>query len=180
MTEREMINKYFNWLCDFTVSKKIRPIKTYRKLLALLHDIEFIPIIPNDENRAQDGIDLRLRFSRRYNCDYYNVQDFCSVLEMMIALALRCEEQIMCDPEIGNRTYYWFSLMIENLGLSEYTDDKFTRSNEPEVVDIINRFIDRDYEPNGRGGLFVIDNFRYDLRDEEIWNQMCWYLNTLM
>ena len=32
----------------------------------------------------------------------------CSVLEMMIALAIRCEEHIMDDPDVGNRTGQWF------------------------------------------------------------------------
>ena len=49
----------------------------------------------------------------------------CSVLEMMIALSMRCEEQIMDDPDIGNRTGQWFWDMIDNLGLGEHERLKF-------------------------------------------------------
>lgn len=44
----------------------------------------------------------------------------CSVLEMIIALAIRLEEHIMDDPDIGNRTGQWFWDMIVSLGLGFY------------------------------------------------------------
>ena len=56
------------------------------------------------------------------------------------------------------------------------TDAKF---DEDEVDEILDIFLRHDYEPNGRGGLFIIDDEEEDLRDEEIWAQMCWYVNTL-
>lgn len=179
MTEREMTNLYFDWLCSFTIDTNKKPINTYRKLLVLLHDIDFIPIVPHDENRAQDGVDLRLRFSRRYKCTY-DIDAECSVLEMMIALALRCEEQIMDDPDIGNRTASWFWLMVRNLGLATYTDNRFDPDLKRRAEDKISKFIDRKYDSTGQGGLFVIENCKYDLRDVEIWYQMCWYLDGLI
>jgi hypothetical protein len=47
------------------------------------------------------------------------------------------------------------------------------------VTEVIDRFINRKYEPNGKGGLFTIRNVKEDLRDVEIWYQMCWYLNSI-
>lgn len=44
---------------------------------------------------------------------------------MMIALAQRCEESIMDDPEAGNRTGVWFWAMISNLSLDCMSDDDF-------------------------------------------------------
>lgn len=132
-----------------------------------------------DANRADDGIQLR----RRY-CLYHaqidrsclNIGE-CTVLEMMVALALRCEEEIMDDPEIGNRTAQWFWLMITNLGLGGMTDNAYDRRR---VSDILERFIDREYEPDGRGGLFWLRKCQEDLRDVEIWRQLMWYLNTIV
>lgn len=46
----------------------------------------------------------------------------CSVLEVMIALALRMEEETMASSEFGDRTNQWFWYMIVSLGLSGMTD----------------------------------------------------------
>lgn len=152
---------------------------SYRKLLRELHRIEFTYSIPMDGNRAEDGVDLRYRFGYEngYSSSMISVyldNRMCSVLEMMIALAIRCEEHIMDDPDIGNRTGQWFWNMIVNLGLGSMNDSKFDRDY---VEDIVQRFLDRKYSRNGDGGLFTVNHSRYDLRSVEIWYQMCWYLD---
>ena len=100
----------------------------------------------------------------------------CSVLEMMLALSIRCEEHIMDDPEIGNRTGEWFWIMIVNLGLGSMDD---TRYDEEYVDDILDKFLNREYDADGTGGLFPVRNPRYaqyDLRNVDIWYQLNWYL----
>ena len=109
--------------------------------------------------------------------EYINRNAPCSVLEMMVALAIRCEETIMDNPAYGDRTAQWFWGMIRTLGLYSMTDDRF----DQEYVDmVIDRFLNRDYEPNGEGGLFKINNCKYDLRKIEIWYQLCWYLDRFV
>lgn len=153
---------------------------SFRKLFVTLHNTEFRYSILLDKNRAADGVDLRHRFLLRKG---YSTTDEeflnapCSILEMMVALALRCEESIMEDPEKGDRTAQWFWGMIKNLGLGAMMDDLY---DHKKVVDIINRFLDREYAPNGRGGLFTVMNCDQDLRDVEIWYQLCWYTNTII
>lgn len=85
----------------------------------------------------------------------------CSVLEMMIALAIRCEEHIMDDPDVGNRTGQWFWNMIVNLGLGSMNDSKFDRAY---IEENVQRFLERKYSRNGAGGLFTVNHSRYDLR----------------
>ena len=96
---------------------------------------------------------------------------------MMIALAIRCEEHIMDDPDIGNRTGQWFWNMIVNLGLGSMTDAKFDENYTNMVIE---RFLNREYERNGDGGLFTVKHSRRDLRTVEIWYQMCWYLDEIV
>lgn len=72
----------------------------------------------------------------------------CSVLEMMVALAIKIEEQIMDDPDIGNRTGLWFWKMIENLGLKTMRDAVIDTDY---VEKIIFRFLDRNYQRDGSG-----------------------------
>jgi hypothetical protein len=135
-----------------------------------------------DGNRAEDGIDLRYRFGYEQGYDSQTISTFldnrpCSVLEMLIALAIRCEEHIMDDPDIGNRTGQWFWNMIINLGLGFMDDTKF---DENYVKDVISRFLYRKYKRNGEGGLFTVEHCKNDLRTVEIWYQMCWYLDEVL
>lgn len=179
MFRDQIINDYFEWLWNFT---KCRGHSQNRKIITLLHNIEFRYSIPMDANREEDGIDLRYRFitevgiPKNYQEVYAYLDGPCSVLEMMIALAIRCEESIMDDPDIGDRTSEWFWLMMKNLGLDYMGDRKFDRDIAEEKISI---FLDRKYKRNGEGGLFVV-NGRRDLRKVEIWYQMCWYLDTIM
>ena len=169
-------NSYTTWLygivCRDLFSKSI----SYDLLLSYLSHREFTVIIPKDINRAKDGVDLRLRYQLETGI-YTDDDSPCSMLEMMIALAIRCEETIMDDPAYGDRTPQWFWTMIRNLGLHTMTDDRF---DEDYVSMVIDRFLNREYAPNGEGGLFKINNCDYDLRDVEIWYQLCWYLDRFV
>ena len=171
-------NEYFDWLYNYVCKGRVNKNISYRKLFVLLYDKEFNFIIPNDINRARDGVDLRYRFSLAVD-DGRAMEALdgpCSVLEMMVALAIRCEESIMDDPQYGDRTSQWFWNMISNLGISSMTDDNF---DEEFVKARINTFLYRQYKPNGKGGLFYIKDCPDDLRDVEIWDQLCWYLNKI-
>lgn len=173
MIKDNVNNLYFEWLYNSVCEKRFPKEVSYRKLLMYLHSIDFRYSITRDKNRAEDGVSLRYRFT--YDADLY-LDDPCSVLEMMIALAIRCEENIMDDPRFGNRTSQWFWGMIASLGLSNMTDDHFDKRF---VSNVMERFLDREYEPNGKGGLFTIKNCDRDLRDIEIWIQLCWYLDSI-
>ena len=179
MTRDNVANEYFDWLCDLVCEDRFSSQISYKKLLTCLHEIDFRYSILKDQNRAEDGLDLRYRFSCKTGIEYAELylDNNCSVLEMMIALAIRCEETLMDDPKIGNRTGQWFWGMITNLGLGSVTDDQFDRRR---VETIITRFLDRDYEPDGRGGLFRVRNCDCDLRTVEIWYQLCYYLDTIV
>ena len=95
---------------------------------------------------------------------------------MMVALAIRCEETIMDNPEMGDRTTQWFWAMVVSLGLGSMTNETY---DEKEVSNIVTIFLQREYAPNGKGGLFTIKNTKKDLRDVEIWHQLCWYLDNM-
>jgi hypothetical protein len=177
---QDLHDEYFNWLYSLVCDNHYSRL-SYRNLLLCLHYIEFYPIIDLDENRLQDGIDFRYRFGYEKDYSRGDIKQYlddrpCSVLEMMVALAFRVEEQIMDDAEYGNRTGQWFWNMIVSLGLGQMSDANFRESH---VHQIISRFLERRYEPNGRGGLFTVDDCPYDLRDMQIWSQFQWYLASL-
>lgn len=180
MIQDRINEEYFEWLYDIVCKDLYSDRVSYRDLLIYLHNVEFRYIHPRDVNRASDGIGMRYRFSTSQNypedvSEY--IEGPCSVLEMMIALSIRCEETIMDDPRYGDRTTQWFWGMITNLGLGHMFNEYFDRN---EARYIINRFLNREYEPNGKGGLFTVRNCTIDLRDVEIWDQLNWYLNDIL
>ena len=178
MMNDDLNNEYFEWMCNIVCGDRFSENISHTKLLTYLHNREFIYSMPRDANRLYDGISLRYRFSIINH--YKDLSDYlegpCSVLEMMVALAIHCEE-IMDDPKIGDRTGQWFWGMIRSLGLGSMTDDRFDMEYVESVID---RFLDREYEPNGKGGLFTIKNCERDLRNVEIQYQMYWYLDNIV
>lgn len=172
--------KYFKWLTS-RVDTDEYPVKDYKYLLNHLHSVFFISVIEMDENREADGIDLRYRFGYETDVDPERIHQYidtrpCTVLELMIALAIRVEEHIMYDEDVGDRTGKWFWDMIESLGLEYMTNDNY---DADKVSKVIERFIHRKYRKNGEGGLVTLPGCPHDLRQVEIWYQMQWYLNDV-
>ena len=170
--------QYFNWMYDMVFTKRS---PSYVRLLRYLNSQEFTYNIRLDGNRADDGLYLRYRFKQEKHLRAVDVDRYltgkCSVLEMMVALCLRIEEDIMDDPVKGNRIHKWFHVMLKSLGLLDMDDAYF---DERYTDKVITRFLNREYEPNGAGGLFRIKDCPYDLRSVEIWYQMCWYFDSIL
>lgn len=173
-------DEYFNWMYSYICKYQNSKTHSYYKLLTRLQDTEFTYILPKDANRAEDGISMRWRFAKQYDDPDYIMDCLdrpCSVFEMMLALAIRCEEDIMDSAEYGNRISQWFWQMIVNLGLGSMTDMNF----DPDYVDdIVQRFLNREFEPDGHGSLFVVRRCKFDLRKVEIWVAMLWYLDSII
>ena len=165
----------YSLVCDGRFHESI----SYRQLLSFLHEVEFTYFVPYDENRAADGVALRYRFCLIHEClemERY-LTGPCSVLEMIVALAILCEERLMVNPTMGDRTAQWFWEMITNMGLSAMHD---TQYNEWLVNDVVGRFLNREYEPDGRGGLFRVKGWDRDMRTAEIWHQLMAYINSMV
>ena len=45
---------------------------------------------------------------------------------------------------------------------------------------VLDRFMDRDYAPDGKGGLFTIRDPRFDMRSMEIWYQLTAILREII
>lgn len=157
----------------------------YGRLMEFLHSIPFYSTvqIPLDENRGADGKDLRLRFVETtseytYNHAYLYLMDYeATMLEVMVALTLKCEENIMRDDDLGDRSYEWFYGMLCSSGLDACDDDHF---DEDKAYEIVERILERKYSRNGKGGLFTLINPPKDLRRVEIWYQLLWYLDEVL
>ena len=182
MRAEELNKRYFDWLCQHVCDDGHTERLSYQKLLKCFHETEFTFSLDMDANRTEDGTDLRFRFGRERGLKPETVKRYldnrpCSALEMMIALAVRCEEHIMSDSGVGDRTGQWFWNMVVNLGLGSMNDANF---DQAEADRILVRFLHRQYERDGSGGLFTVRNTPYDLRTVEIWHQAMWYLDEFL
>ena len=83
----------------------------------------------------------------------------------------------MEDHNLGDRTGQWFWNMIVSLGLGSMTDDRF---DDTYVQDVLTKFLNREYERNGKGGLFTVEHCQCDMRSIEIWYQMCMFLDSII
>ena len=178
MDSYDLDRAYYAWLTDMLPSLR----QSYSRLLWKLFDTPFVPSLPMDRNRLGDGLSLRDRFiwERKGGCSSEADRNWlaaytrpCSMLEMMIALALRCEEEYMTGYTDLDPVGQWFHPMLYSLQLSNQTDGRF----DPIAVDCrLRDFMQRKYQPNGLGGLFYIPDCREDLRQVEIWYQAMTYL----
>jgi len=163
---------YFDWLCMTTNNCN------YIRLAQALHSMEFRAKLITDGNRAMDGISLRVEFMQRYGeLGSSTNRGRCTMLELLVAIAKKMSFQ-MYGNVAEHRTAYYFWVLIKNLRLDKLTDDNWDRLNGDFFVDdAVCRVINRQYDANGKGGLFPLRHSTEDQRNVEIWYQMHAWLN---
>lgn len=166
--------EYFEWLCGLVQIDE--PDHSYWLLARTLHGTEFYSILPMDVNREEDGKHLRSVFLD--NTGYVNVLEGpCSVLELLIGVAIRMND-VLTGDEFGDISGYFWEL-IENLGLDFLDDDTFFEENPSTFVkSVLFCFIKRKYKRDGEGGIFPQKGPKRDQKDVEIWYQMHEYLKN--
>ena len=176
MTVEGTLNeRYLNWLISRVEPvTNFNPARSHWLMCSELDRFEFTWFIPNDDNRLYDGLDLRQEFideSEGGNVPGAWLSQPCSFLEMIIALARR-----LAFESSPLETDYWFWRMMENLDLRRYIDESFDDDARFTVQDAVGRVIERQYNADGRGGLFPLNHPGKDQREVEIWYQSQQYL----
>ena len=174
-------HRYFNWLYSkIGTLTDPNPRHSHWLLAETLHNIPFWWSVPNDDNRAVDGMQLRDAF-----CDEVGslegetfIFESCSVLEMLIALAARASYDT--DGLVpGMNTEEWFWLFMQNLGISarDMNDEQFDLIRDTAFIKgTIERLLGRKYKANGHGGLFPMVKPKSDQRKVELAYQLAAYL----
>lgn len=171
MSAGTLDDQYLTWLYGQVAEVRARKSsRTFWNLFRQLFSTEFAWFIPNDDNRAEDGRELRAEWTaetcQRIDTEWLSLG--CSFLELLIGLSRRLAFET--DGDAPN----WFWHLINNLGLLGCHDRSNFKSED--VDDITSTVIWRTYDRHGNGGLFPLQNTTKDQRRVEIWYQLSEYL----
>lgn len=158
-------DQYLDWIYD-QIGLQQENVYHYH-LIRQLHTIEFIMLVPNDDNRIKDGLILRKEFvnsrGRMIEVEQHWYEMGCSVLEMLLGVSRHLSFQE--NGPVGD----WFWHLMDNLGLSRYHDGRW---NGRRIQTIVEDLVWRRYNADGSGGLFPLKHPREDQTLVEIWYQM--------
>lgn len=165
---------YLRWLAPQIRDKHSNPEKSYVDLLRLMFDKEFVWLIPNDDNRVMDGLDLRSEFchTRNVQLDALSSLGTASFLEVMIGLSRRMAFAA------GGQAHDWAWTFLSNLELQGMSDP-LTKRKAKQADDILDACIWRTYQSDGVGGFFPLAWPDDDQTKIELWYQMAAYINEL-
>lgn len=174
-------DEYFIWLMDLVNADT----EIYSELLYVLYDTDFTWCLELDDGRASDGLKLRDEYAESMNGMGFDaswvliMEKPCSVLEMLIALARRMDDMLIEDY-MAPRIPIWFWEMVRNLGLKKYMNAVLLNNMSDDyyydIQEILSRWLNREFEPDGSGSIFPLKNPYCDQRDKTIVYQLNAYV----
>lgn len=181
MNDTKSQEDYFRTLYKEVSTSRSR---SYMILSRLLHTIDFVWSVPNDDNRIGDALQRRKEYMDRYGYSEALKRKPASVFEVLVSIVYRML-YLMYGEERGLSASKLYLELLTNLELSEFTDGMFLRTKklkklEAEVRVKVSKMMYRKYTISGRGGLFPLKRsprkHGIDLRKTELWYQMMYYL----
>lgn len=169
-----MIKEQDQWVdyCDW-LSGKIDYDPECSFLIDFLHETPFTWTIEMDQNRADDGLYLRkIYYEERDLEGIFMFGRDVSVLEVLVSLAIRMDNEYIGDPGDPHPEYIFWEF-LENLGLDVYVNSKFSCEKCEKIVGV---WLKRRFDSKGKGSIFPIIKPKRDQRKIEIWSQMQEYI----
>ncbi|HMS83594.1 MAG TPA: hypothetical protein PKD12_08090 [Nitrospira sp.] len=144
--------------------------RTYHQLIEALHEKEYVWLIPNDDNRAEDGLELRREYFHEYGEN--PGEEGATVLEVLVALSRRIT--FLADGEAEQ----WAWQLIQNLEIDKCWDPLTARKIR-ELDNKLDGLIWRTYHRDGQGGFFPLAWPEEDQSKVELWYQMNSFIEEL-
>jgi len=152
--------------------------RSYWGILNLMFDTPFFwdpdRSVPMDDNRLQDGLDLRVEFAREVHIRPKTMDSFgdCSFLEVLVGLSRRLAFAA------GGQAPGWAWLLFSNLDLHRLSDP-LTTPKQRKAEEIMRVAMERTYAPDGTGGFFPLAWPDEDQTKVELWYQMNAFIEEL-
>ena len=176
-----MPNKsYTGWLMD-QCQLESYGAEGYVDMCTVLQRMYFVSLIEFDENRVEEGKELREEWAETQGGDIHDlgmIPYTCTALEMILVMARRmCFE--MSDSQYEAGVGKWVMELLENAGLATYRNDIYETDPDyccRKIKAIMNDIIYRRYLPDGQGSFFPMNESHGDARQMELLVQMNNYL----
>ena len=163
------MRRYFDHLCSVVRIGGPKGLP-YRQLAETLMDIPFKVIVPQDQNRVLDAEEMRRDWDDAPRGD-------ASVFEVLISLCQHVMWMAGGIVDNGPKSEEgWFFEMVRNLGILQFSDDIWSDETSEYVRDRVEKWVERDYEYDGTGGIFPLQHPHDDQAKVELWYQMNAYL----
>ena len=152
------------------------PDKNYGMLLRELYRFEFYSLVKYDEDRGADGIVLRSTWADEVGYEGDISFGPPSVLETLVGISMRIEDQIFGGPWIDEWDYkrvFWD--LINNLGLCVY--DGVIGGDEYEGIGtVLEYFLSKSSHCDTFVNIFVFCVTPVNVRKMNLWDQMHLYI----
>lgn len=175
------LRDYHNWIISLVDSEDHYLAREYSQLMGFLDDYSFKWVLKLDEDRAKDGIQLRKEYDFEYSRGDISIYDElfdvpCSVLEMLVALSLRCYDEFLSGFDVKKVTpHKVFLHILTSLDLFSETNNRFSYEK---CVKNVKSFIEK-LHVNGRYlTVFKIDPKVANPHKMELWWQMQRYIDS--
>jgi hypothetical protein len=164
---RQIDHDYYEWL----ISQIAVPNnKSYNDLFERMHNSEFVWTVPRDDNRVQDGLDLRGQYLNEFGRRGSRLNlGGVTLLEILISLSRRVAFTA------GGNEREWAWRLLENLHLNKASDPLIGKKAE-RVEETLYALVWRTYQWDGQGGFFPLKHAVEDQTKVEIWYQMNAYV----
>lgn len=165
------MDEFMLWLLEFVATE--HDILAYSSLFNELQSTPFVAVLKRDNDRVGDADLQRIEYMNEVAVfDSIDISEGPSVLEVLVALARKLDDLIGYPSSSPQR---WFWYMIASLGLEDFENSRFDQTS---VDDILQKFLRREYSPDGKGGCCFFPCGK-DMREIDIWYQWMYYLNSL-
>ena len=148
---------------------------TYDDLCRILHSIDAFGR-DYDTNRFEDGLNQRtfyiekLNWDEQYKAEEELKQHKCSFFEMIVALAVRIDDEYLGDPKQPNAGK-WLDEMLRGLDILKYGWN-VSQNQERIVRKRVDFMLNREYDDRGNCNIFQLRRPYAGFRDLPIWQQM--------
>lgn len=164
---------YGDWLVKLVGFER----KGYDNLMELMHMTPFTYTVERDRNRASDGQYLRGQYFDEVRVGYAGQFDRydASVLEVLVALAIRLDNEYIGDPGEGHPEEIFWE-MLENLGF-DTPKARNAHFRMHYCYEILVYWMERRYDRRGTGGVFPMRKTRRNQKKLELWDQAMEYVS---
>lgn len=170
----DTLEAYLQWLTAQLMDEFGPQNKSYWALLNIMFEKPFDAVVPMDDNRLVDGLDIRTDFANMHNLGstFRTAIGPCSFAEVLLGLSRRMAFIA------GGQPTGWAWQLLSNLELTKMSDP-LSRRNNVKVQEIMDTVIRRTYSPDGVGGFFPLAWPDEDQTKVELWYQMNSYIEEL-